>query len=196
MSGDNKIAAFWEWFFEHRSRLESKDIDRDLIAQLEERLFLIKRLDWEIGPGVNLPHQFSLSPRGDVQTLQITKEIVAQAPLMADWEFFAAKPPKKWNLVFDLMIEGASYEFDGKLWEFVAYKFKDGTYDLVFKPDSTKDLLQKYLYWAGTIIVDGEIGEEESLTKVGKIEITPTWNEKSIKSVRRLEVGLLAQVIK
>jgi len=192
----DKIKAFWNWFSCHQKELGEDNVAPDIIAELEEQLFLIKRLDWEIGPGSRTSHQFALSPQGDLQLLEFTTKIIELAPRIEDWEFFAAKPPKSWNLIFELLVEGAPHSVDGKLWEFVAYKFKDGTYDLVFKPNSSNELSEEYLYWASTIIIDGEIGEERRMRKVGKVEIVATWDNKSAGNARRLELGLLEKIIK
>ncbi len=191
----NNISRFWSWFSDHSVELADANIPQTLIAQLEEQLFAIHRLDWEIGPGRSAPNLFALSPRGDRQALKLTRGIVAQAPKLTGWEFYPAKQPREWNLVFSLNVKDKEVEIDGKRWEFVAYKFDDGTYDLVLKPDSTKGLSDDYLNWAATIIADGEIGEEKRLELIGNIEVVKTWDEKAVRSARILEPGLLAKSV-
>jgi hypothetical protein len=169
---------------------------KSTIADLEEHLFAIHRLDWEIGPGHLAPNLFALSPRGDRQALEITRGIVALAPKLSDWEFYPAKPPRSWSLVFNLNVGTKSVTIDGKRWEFVAYKFDDGTYDLMLKPDNPAGLSAEYLNLAATIIVDGEIGEENRIDRVGNIELVTSWDEDAAKYSRILEPGLLASVAK
>jgi len=170
VANDN-IDRFWRWFSEHEFALADANIPQALIADLEARLFAIHPLDWEMGPGRNAPNFFALSPRGDPQVLQVAKQIVARAPILVNWEFYPAKPPRNWNLRFSLMIDDRSVEIDGKRWEFVAYRFKDGSYDLVFKPDCDYGVTPDYLQWAATIIADGELGEETRMTHVPNIEV-------------------------
>jgi hypothetical protein len=195
MASIDTTTAFWTWFSAHSAELGAADIPQALIDQLEERLFAIHRLDWEIGPGLETPNLFALSPRGDRSTLVITREIIAQAPKLKGWSFYPAKPPRQWNLVFSLNVDGKEIEIDGKRWQFVAYKFDDGTFDLVFKPDKQEGLSPDYLNWAAIIIADGEIGEERRMDLIGNIEVVGAWDEKIGASAQTLELGLLAKVL-
>jgi hypothetical protein len=189
-----KIESFWKWFAANSAALSSNTIPESLISELEDRLFAIERLDWEIGPGQHAPNLFALSPRGDADLLQTTRNIIALAPELPSWEIYPAKPPRAWNLIFTLSGEDSTVEIDAKCWEFVAYKFKDGTYDLLFKPDDRKGLSEDYLCWAATIVVDGEIGEEARIEKVGQIEVVSSWNEREAPSARKLELGSLSEL--
>ena len=195
MVSNEDVASFWRWFSEHSSELAAKSVLPDLVAQLETRLFAIARLDWEIGPGRNAANLFALSPRGDQEALQLTQSVIAQAPNLTDWEFYPAKPPRNWNLAFKLRVNDEAIEIDGKQWEFVAYEFNDGTYDLMFRSNSTQDLSEDYLNWAATIIVDGELGEEKRMKAIGNIEVVEAWDTKAAPAARKLEVGLLSKVI-
>lgn len=197
MASDNgqAITDFWQWFSEHSAELAARTIPDSLIDELESRLFAIHRLDWEIGPGRNAPNLFALSPRGERDLLGLTQRIIEEAPALRDWEFHAAKPPRDWDLVFSLTVDGKPVEIDGKLWEFVAHKFKDGTYDLLLKPNGVNGLDDDYVRWAATIIADGELGEERRMNLVGNIETVPSWDEDAARSARKLEVGVLPKVI-
>lgn len=193
---DRRIQSFWKWFSEHSAELAAADVPQPLISDLEERLFTIHQLDWEIGPGQTSPNLFALSPRGERELLRVTRSIIAQAPNLVGWEFHPAKPPRAWNLVFSVMVNDKSIEVDGKLWEFVLFEFKDGTYDLVLNPDCYRTLPEEYLYWAATIIADGELGEEARMDLITKIEVVKTWDETTARSARKLEPGLLAGLVK
>jgi len=191
-----KTSEFWSWFKERSSELAAGDIPEGLIEELEARLFAIHKLDWEIGPGRNAANLFALSPTGDEELLKLTRAVIAEAPDLPDWEFCPAKPPRNWDLVFSLTVDDASIEIDGKLWEFVAYKFKDGTYDLILKPDSTKGLSDDYLNWAAMIIADGELGEETRMELVQDLEVVRTWEAKVAPSAKKLQPGLLAKLLR
>jgi len=191
----NSITEFWTWFADHRAQLSDGKSVEPLIPELEEKLFAICRVDWEIGPGRKAPHLFALSPRGSCETLDITRLIIDQAPSIDGWEFSPAKPPRFWQLVFELKVDDDEITIDGKTWEFVIYRFKDGTYDLLFKPGDGNDLPEEYKRWAATIIADGEIGEEKRMRLVGTIEVVENWDEKTARSARKLESGLLGSVI-
>lgn len=195
MALSETTAAFWSWFLAHRQELAADEITQPLVEQLEERLFAIHRLDWEIGPGRETPNFFALSPRGNRSTLAVTRGIVAQAPEVEGWSFYPAKPPRQWNLVFTLDVQGKEVEIDAKQWQFIAYEFDDGTFDLVFKPDSLKGLPADYLNWAAVIIADGEIGEEKRMELIGNIEVVDKWEGKAAASAQPLDVGALAKIL-
>jgi hypothetical protein len=192
----HKIQSFWKWFAEHSSGLAGAAVPQPLVSQLEKRLFAIHRLDWEIGPGRTSPSFFALSPRGERELLRVTRSIVAQAPALTGWEFYPAKPPRAWNLVFSVSVGGRWVEIDGKQWEFIAFKFNDGTYDLVLKPDDRMGLSEEDLYWAAIIVADGELGEETRMDLVPTIEVVMKWEEGLAQSAKKLEPGLLAKVVK
>lgn len=189
-----RIADFWRWFGANCGGLTPNVISEPLISELESRLFAMERLDWEIGPGRSQPNLFALSPGGDEDLLRISRNIIALAPEVSGWEFHPAKPPRVWNLVFTLAVEDSPVEIDGKCWESVAYKFEDGTFNLVLKPNDRMGLSEEYLSWAATIIVDGEIGEEARMERVGQIEVVTSWDEREARSARALEIGLLSEL--
>jgi hypothetical protein len=191
----DNVAIFWRWFSAHESMLAAKTIPSKLISELEERLFAVAHLDWEIGPGKTAASLFAISPKGDREKLNLTRRVIAQAPKLNGWEFYPAKPARKWNLEFRLNAKDGPVDVDGKKWEFVAYRFDDGTYDLVLKPDRDQGLPDDYLGWAATIIVDGELGEEKRIEAIGNIEVLKAWDKDAAKSARKLEVGLLKKVI-
>jgi hypothetical protein len=192
----NNISQFWKWFAENNVVLGHKDVPESLVAQLEEHLFAIDRFDWEIGPGSVRQHRFSLSPCGDIEKLTLTQTIVKAAPSLDGWEFYSAKQPREWMLSFSLMADNLPVEIDAKLWEIVVYKLKNGMYDILFKPNTTMGLKEEHLYWAATIILDGELGEEKRIEKIAGVEIVSDWSDDTRKSARALEVGMLNRIIK
>ena len=191
----DSVPRFWEWFADNQAALAMASVPDSLVVELEARLFAICKLDWEIGPGRNAPNMLALSPRGDPGLLQLTRGIVAQAPPLSGWEFHPAKPPRTWNLVFTLEKADSRTEIDAKLWEFVLYKFRDGTFDLLLKPERNLALPEDYLGWAAIIIADGEIGEETRMERISTLEVVNSWDDKSAKNASKLEPGLLAKLM-
>jgi hypothetical protein len=113
---------FWEWFRLHEQQIIRAVESRDhhwLREQIGPRVVSLKpadllgpRLNWEIGPGLQKPWRFSLSPLTK-ENLKLTTEIVAHAPPMERWELFRAKPPRPLQrLDYTLTDEaGESYTF-------------------------------------------------------------------------------------
>jgi hypothetical protein len=52
-------------------------------------------------------------------------------------------------------------------------------HDLAFKPNNTEGLTIDDLNWAATVIVDGEIGEENRMRLIRRIEIVKSWDEQN-----------------
>lgn len=193
---ERDVDGFWKWFVEHRDQLGRRDLPDSLVRELENRIFSLHELDWEIGPGQHAPNMFCLSPSGEKDLLQITQQIVKRAPDLNDWEIHSAKPARKWDLVFNLAVDSRNVEMDGKQWEFVVYKFNDGTYDLLFKPEKkNEELSDEYLNWAATIIADGELGEETRMSLIGQVEVVKSWDARSMHAARKVEPGLLARLL-
>jgi hypothetical protein len=120
--------------------------------------------------------------------------MTAVAPQLDSWEFHPAKPSRDWSLVFTVVVEGEEIEVDANTWEFVVYKFKDDTCDLVFKPDKIPSRLNDSLDLAGIIIANGELGEEKRIDLIERIEVVEAWDERAARAARRLAPGLLADV--
>ncbi len=190
------IRQFWAWFVDHEPELAAATVSESVLADLEKHLFAIKQLDWEIGPGVRRRNLFALSPRGNSEDMQITRSIIAQAPALADWEFYPAKPPRRWKLKFLMTVDGKQVQIDGAKWEFIARPLTDGTYDLVFRAPADINLPREYLDWAAMIIADGELGEETRMELVENITTVSSWDKKDSLSARRLEAHLLLRTLK
>lgn len=190
-----EIDEFWGWFSDHSEELRPNRVTPQLIAELEHRLFAIRKLDWEIGPAKDERARLVISPAGNRDQLPVVREIIARAPLLPRWEFHAGKVRRDWNLRFTIDVGDRSVEIDAKRWEFVLYEFKDGTFDLVLKPDEPQDLSPVHLDLAAVIIVDGELGEETRLSKILALDVVSAWNSEQSGSARSLEPGLLAKLV-
>jgi hypothetical protein len=195
VSAHDGIARFWGWFSDHASELAGIDIHQLLLSELERRLFAICEFDWEIGPGQKVPHFFALSPAGDRKLLELTRAVIEKAPNLRDWEFYPAKPPRNWNLAFELIVRGEPVEIDGTTWECVKLRLENETCDLIFKPGKFSRLSQSYLNWAATIIVDGELGEEKRMELVRDIKVVKSWDDGAGRAATKLRPGLLKQML-
>jgi hypothetical protein len=190
----SKIDRFWRWFSRHSADLAHNP--NLLIRDLEERLFAIVEVDWEVGPGITKTHLFSLSPRGDFELLYMTTTIIERAPDLPDWQFSAAKLPRQWNLQVQIDHDGTLVEIDANQWEYLLYRFKDGTFNLLLKPDNRKVLSQEELELAAITIVDGELGEQKRMLLVGEIVVVGEWDATEAPHVASLRPKILARLMK
>ena len=184
------IRALWTWFVANANRWSEQRIE-DAAAELESKLFAIVNVGWEIGP-LGDGAFFALSPDpADATKMALAEEILASAPQMPGWRFTLYKPRREWMLQFAIRA-GSSYEIDGTCWEYVIYRFEDGTYDILFKPDAgVLALGDDDLHHAAMIIVDGELGEAKRRSCVVTIEVRREWNEREQRAAKLLELGAL-----
>jgi len=194
-SAQSEVSSFWAWFEKHRDELAADEMDSKLVEELDTRVRRMGNFDWEVGPGRKEPCFFALSPAGEVETLSETRRVIDQAPKLPGWELHPAKPPRQWLLEFDLDRDGTDVAVDGKEWEVVVYRFKDGTFDVLLKPPEDSDLSDEEAEWAARVLVDGELGEAVALELVNELETVRTWDEKAEPKARKLEVGLLSSIV-
>jgi hypothetical protein len=188
-----KISSFWDWFARNADRLQPANVDEITTEELEAQLDRLGVCDWEIGPGMSRPNMFAISPGGNPSLLDTTRAIISFAPQTPDWEFHPAKPRRKWKLRFKFR-DGMMV--DATDWEFVVFRFDDGMHDILFKAPGNCLLSKEDKDLAGTILVQGEIGEKKMLEKVNVIEVVEEWKADDKKSARKMEVGLLDNLIK
>ncbi len=88
-----QIDAWWEAF-----AAKAEDLDRmfnghgewDLVAWMEQTLQRVDaRLMWEFGPGGSGGHRLAITPEADHHLRPLVDEILARAPTLPGWSFFA-----------------------------------------------------------------------------------------------------------
>lgn len=89
----NQIGAWWEAFAakaEDLDRMFNGQGDWDLVAWMERTLQRIDaRLMWEFGPGSPGGHRLVITPEADHHLRPLVDEILARAPALPAWSFFA-----------------------------------------------------------------------------------------------------------
>jgi len=185
MSTDDDIRAFWEWFVAEHEWIAANPTADAVIEELDRRVSDLGCPAWEIGPGDQTDWFLALSPDGDPDSLALTRKIVHEAPRLPGWEFLPHRPPKKWELRFE--IEGASgpIEVDARSWRFVAYRYPDGIYDVVVLVDEPS-LAPPDRDLAVRIAVEGQLGEEALLTAVNEVEAVVELSDAEIGRSRPL----------
>jgi hypothetical protein len=186
------VRSFWAWFSQNANKLQPEVISNDVTELLESHIEKLGVSDWEIGPGELKANMFVISPGGDAELFEKTVEIVSLAPSLAEWEFHASKPRRKWKLRFELE-DGCI--IDGSTWEVAVRPTTDGRYDLAFRPTIPLNLSLKDQEIAAAILTQGEIGEEKVIKRINDIQVVNAWNPNDLPSVRRLKPGLLAKVL-
>ena len=182
---DEKIKNLWKWFFSNEHQI------RDCIEteSASERVYIIETLDnlvldlgvftWEIGPGINKPWSFTISPNGDKNLMKMSKKIIDNAPDLVDWEFNYSKPPKDWDSKFTI--------FDGYMtkqtinasdWKYVALQHEDGMIALILEAKNIGHLDSDTASTAANLVVLNEIGEETKIQNICSINIVHQLEDK------------------
>lgn len=169
------INAFWNWFQNIEKNLRD-NIANDIIEQIDEKVLELGPFSWEIGPGLTEKYSFVISPNGDKELLNQTKEIISSAPLIDGWEFHSTKPAKIWNYEFSFYDEDNKEIYvNAQKWEYVLLKYPDQTYDIYLKgPDYLYN--EKDIQAASEILLIGVLGEKDFIDYISNIEVVKEFD--------------------
>ena len=168
----NFIKEFWNWFSENCQKFDNDFENTDLLYELDKRITDLGVFSWEIGPGKTSPNALVISPNGDIDLLPYTKDIIGQAKTCLGWEYYYAKPPKEWDLIFDFETSnGVQVHVDASLWEYVLLRYEDGMFEIIIKATNIKELNENDKLAIAEMLLDGVIGEELRMTSICLIEI-------------------------
>jgi len=185
---DRKIVSFWNWFEDNKENLKPDEINRELINILNDKILDFGDLSWEIREGTQKENMFIISPGGNFKLLSKSRQIISMSPVLLDWEFYHYKPAKNWDYKLSIYEDSEIKIIDVSLWEYVLYKFKDNTFDIILKAKNIKSLSDDEKYTLADIVLESILGEEESLTLIKNIEFVKDFNigDNSKKSSIRL----------
>jgi hypothetical protein len=180
-----KINNLWKWFFSNEQVIKDC-IENDSASKKD---YIIEHLDnlvldlgvftWEIGPGINRPWSFTISPNGDKELIKKSKKIIESAPDIADWEFHYSKPAKDWNREFTIFDNFLNKQtINASNWKYVAIKHEDGMIALLLEAKDIEHLDSDTASTAANLVVLSEIGEETKIQHICSIDIVPQLDDK------------------
>jgi len=179
----NVTNNLFEWLNQNIERLFS---DADAQSELTERVNAInEKLRWEIGPWGQGESFLALSPNLNVELLEITKNLVKQAPNIPGWVFLPSKPRKNWSSrVIEIGSGSGTMRYVLDQWRYYLTKFNDGEFfDVNLIPYGYEQHPLDDLEYVGSLLVEFELGEELFMNLVDQINIvlpssvTHTTNE-------------------
>ncbi|WP_163410242.1 hypothetical protein [Flavobacterium ajazii] len=176
-NNEKTINEFWSWFTTHKTDLAPENISDNLISKLDHKILSLGDFSWEIREGDTEENMLIISPGGDVDLLPETNKVIKLAPKIENWEFCYYKPSKNWDFQLTLYEESNVKKIlDVKDWEYVLYKFKDGTFDIIFKTRNLNSSTKEEQMLIADIVLESVIGEENSLRFIKKIEFVDEFN--------------------
>jgi hypothetical protein len=116
------IREFWRWFENNERRIRevyesNPEALNNVLSPALRRLF-DGRLSYEVGPGDESTYYLALSPAGDRSTLELTKQIVQEAPTVPSWEFLPAKKSRSWGYKLQISDQGELLNLDIAQWRY------------------------------------------------------------------------------
>lgn len=118
------------------------------------------------------PNALIISPNGDAELLKSAKEIIGQAPKLNEWEFYYSKPPKSWDLFFEMQSRNDEIiKIDANTWKYVLLKYPDNKFEIIIKAPDLKAFDDDAKILAAEILLDGVIGEERRIELIVGIEV-------------------------
>jgi hypothetical protein len=172
------INSFWNWFSDHHKDFEKSFDNRSLINELDDRINSLGGFAWEIGPGAVSENQLVISPKGDLDLLPYTKEIISYAKNIPGWEFHYAKPPKQWELIFDYeKNNGHRIRIDASRWRYVLLMYDDGMFEIIIQTRDLHELNENEKLTVAEILVDGILGEETRMIDICNLDIVEEFDD-------------------
>lgn len=169
---DKEIDRFWHWFSENCQSFGSKFENSVLLTELDTWISNLGDFSWEVGPGKIKENALVISPNGDFTMLEYTKKIVARAIPCNDWEYYYAKPPKKWDMKFDYETgNGQNINIDASSWEYVLLRYDDRKFDIKIKPDIFSQIGYEDKLVIAEILLDGILGEEKRMRLINFVDV-------------------------
>jgi hypothetical protein len=184
---EKNVDEFWAWFYENSQNFGEKFDNRELLAELDSRITTLGPFSWEIGPGKFQENSLVISPNGDLEVLEYSKAVVEKAKQWPGWEFYYAKPPKKWELKFDYQVnEDRTVQIDASLWQYVLAEYEDGTFEIVIKLHPLLDLNDQDQLSVAEIVLDGILGEEMRMKLISFIEVVDEFEESYTRGINSI----------
>jgi hypothetical protein len=180
-SGLNRqqVRQFWVWFSKRCHDFGPKFENSQLINELDEWVTSLGEFTWEIGPGKVKANALVLSPNGDKDLLESTKEMIQSAIECKDWEYYYAKQPKDWSLEFEFETDkGDVLEIDASKWDYLLLQYEDGMFEVIFKAPALSKLDEGDKQVIAEILLDGILGEEMRIQKISGTEIVSKFESK------------------
>ncbi len=187
------ISTFWLWFEDNLAHVRNVLTDpghpsRDYVVDsLNNHLLAIGTFTWDIEAGSSRRWSLTISPNGDPELLELSREIVAMAPDLAEWEFYYAKQPSRPNLLLTVWNEEMNQQtVDANPWVYVLLPASDGTYDLLIEAPNATHVDDETLRTTADHLVTALMGEEAKITGIRSIDLTDRLSAAYQKQARPL----------
>ncbi|MFN7488644.1 MAG: hypothetical protein ACK5QK_02840 [Chryseotalea sp.] len=152
--------------------------------ELDRRL-LNFGLRWEVGPGKTKENSFTISPSGDNEKIELTKEFIRISPTIDSWEFYNFKQPKvNWD---KLELPEDNINITADKWRYILLKYKDGKKEILIKGDSLNTVDTDLKLVVAEMVLTNLIGEERMMTELDFVDVlSPDDNTYDLHDIKEL----------
>ena len=104
--------------------------------------------------------------------------MVKNAQHCSGWEFYYAKPPKIWELIFDFETSNGTFiEVNVSAWQYVILKYDDGIFETIIRAPNLNALCETDNLTAEEITLDGVLGEELRMQVICEIDVVEKFED-------------------
>lgn len=184
-----KIEDFWEWFannVNHIKEVLSNDFHggrKSLVKTMDNQVLQFGMFTWEMGPLDEQLYFLTISPNGNEELLEISKQIMERSPSFPEWSFNYAKPAKKWDLkfsVFDDFME--EHKIDASSWNYLIEQNKSNDINIVIEAGNLSHLDQETKMTAVDLVVTSLIGEAFKIYNVKGLRVVDAFDPQQISN--------------
>lgn len=193
-----RYTAFWKWFSKYQKRFykilkagNGEEIDSKFLDPLMEKLAEIREGYFVLTGLADTTAELIITADGDIKTIAFVEDLVAQAPVIPDWKFYASKPEANDGST-TIDIYGFSFTVENQyFYPREEPANPDNICITVVNPDFTE--AHKGEIAAGVFLfLDNLLGEVKSVTNIDSVRVTsPAEAEHELIPIEKLK-GYLA----
>jgi hypothetical protein len=186
MINANDINNFWNWFKANLNDLHSDKYPNDSFTELDKRVYDMG-LYWEVGPGIQKENLLTISVGGRRERLDKARSLVANGPMLDDWEFDVLKKPKtNWD---KLEVPDDNIKISAANWTYTLLKYKDGKREILIKGESLAGFEKDKRIELAEIVLTNLLGEERMMNDLDYLDVLEledtTYDTHDIKGLTR-----------
>ena len=173
-----KIQDFWSWFIENEAEFRNVKDREQAIERMDNQILAFGRFAWGIDTGREKPFALVLSPNNDPDLLDISRDIMDEAPDLKNWEFYPARLRlHDWDFKLEVYNRWMSKQtYDVRRWEFVLIEEDDYRVSVEIVIPNMNDVDAEDQQVAASRVVNLLLGEELRIEEVHRIRVVDDFD--------------------
>ena len=164
---------------EHRiiNSIESESASEQYYVkeQLDYYVLSMGMFSWEIDSGKGNSWVFTISPNGNKELMNLSRDIIEEAPSLEHWQFAYYKQAREWDRIFKLYDSFMNLqEIDASTWRYIIRDKPGDEVDVSIIAKSLDYLDSETAQTAADFVVVKEVGEYNRIWKIDALEVLST----------------------